>query len=75
MDLRLKHPFTAIVAGPTGCGKSVFTFKLIRQSPYMIDPAPEIIICCCVECREIFNDYPQVTFIDGLPDVSQFDGK
>jgi hypothetical protein len=75
MDVRLKHPFTAIVAGPTGWGKSVFTFKLIRQSQHMIDPAPEKIIYCYGEYQEIFNDYPQVTFIDELPDVSQFDGK
>ena len=24
MDPRWKHPFTAIVAGPTGCGKTVY---------------------------------------------------
>jgi hypothetical protein len=75
MDIRLKHPFTAILAGPTGCGKSVFTFKLITQSQHMIDPAPEKIIYCYGEYQEIFNDYPQVIFIEGLPDVSQFDGK
>jgi hypothetical protein len=75
MDMRLKHPFTAILAGPTGCGKSVFTLKLITQSQHMIDPAPEKIIYCYGEYQEIFNDYPQVTFIEGLPDVSQFDGK
>jgi hypothetical protein len=75
MDLRLKHPFTAIVAGLTGCGKSVFTFKLIKQLQHMIDPAPKKIIYYYGEYQEIFNDYPQVTFIERLPNVSQFDGK
>jgi hypothetical protein len=53
-----------------------FTFKLITQSQHMIDPTPEknnILLRGSI--RKFFNDYPQVTFIEGLSDVSQFDGK
>ncbi len=75
MDPRWKHPFTAIVAGPTGCGKTVFTFKFISESQDLIAPPPEKIIYCYGEYQEIFNDYPHVTFIEGLPDISLFDGK
>ena len=75
MDPRWKHPFTAIVAGPTGCGKTVFTFKFISESQDLITPPPEKIIYCYGEYQEIFNNYPHVTFIEGLPDISQFDGK
>jgi hypothetical protein len=75
MDPRWKHPLTAIIAGPTSCGKTVFTFKLINESQNLISPPPEKILYCYGEYQEIFNDYPQVTFIEGLPDISQFDGK
>jgi hypothetical protein len=75
MDPRLRHPFTAILAGATGCGKTVFTFKLISESQNMITPSPEKIVYCYGEYQEIFGEYPHVTFIEGLPDVTQFDGK
>ena len=37
MDLRWKHPFTAIVAGPTGCGKSEFVRNFITHLDEMCD--------------------------------------
>jgi GTPase SAR1 family protein len=75
MDPRWKHPFTSIVSGPTGCGKTVFTFKFISESMHMITPAPEKIIYCYGEYQPVFNEYPNVIFNEGLPDISQFDGK
>jgi hypothetical protein len=42
MDLRLKHPFCGLLSGGTGCGKLVFTFKLISEAQRMITPPPEI---------------------------------
>jgi len=38
--LTLRHPFTALVAGPTGCGKTRFVFKLIEHARVMVDPSP-----------------------------------
>ena len=75
MDPRWKHPFTAIVAGPTGSGKSVFTFQFIREAAKMINPTVERIVYCYGEYQDMFNDYPQVHFNEGLPDISQFDGR
>ena len=75
MDARWKHPFTAIVSGPTGCGKTIFTFKLISEASNIIVPPPENIIYCYGEYQAVFNNYPRVTFTEGLPDISQFDGK
>lgn len=75
MDSRWKHPFTAIVAGPTQSGKSVFTFKLISFAQELISPPPEKVVYCYGEYQDVFNNYPHVTFVEGLPDVSQFDGK
>ena len=75
MDPPWKHPFTCIIAGPTSSGKSVFTLKFINEAENLITPPPEKIIYCYSEYQPIFNEYPQVTFSEGLPDLEQFDGK
>ena len=41
MDPLWKHPFTCIVAGPTGCGKTTFVTRLLRNASTMIDPSTE----------------------------------
>ena len=46
MDARWKHPFTCIVVGPTGCGKSTFVTHMMRHAAAMIDPPPERITWC-----------------------------
>ena len=73
--LPLKHPFTATVAGPTGCGKTQFTFRLIENAEQMIDPPPRKIWYCYGEYQPLFAKYPHVNFNEGLPDISNFDGK
>ena len=75
MDSRLAQPFTCIVSGPTGSGKSVFTLKLIERAQEIISPSPERILFCYGEYQKIFDNYPEVEFHDGLPDVSSFDRK
>ena len=50
--LAFKHPFTAIVAGPTSCGKTVFVFRLIDHVSKMIDPPPSKIIYCYGEYQQ-----------------------
>ena len=30
MDTRWKHPWTCMLSGPTGCGKSVFVQKILK---------------------------------------------
>jgi len=75
MDPRWKHPFTSIVSGPTGSGKTVFTFRFISEAANMISPPPEKVIYCYGEYQPIFDNYPDIIFNEGLPDVTQFDGK
>jgi len=74
MTLPLRHPFTALVAGPTGCGKTNFVFKLIENAWLMIDPPPRRIIYCYGEHQQLFRKYPGVTFHQGLPNMDDFDG-
>jgi len=74
MTLPLRHPFTALVAGPTGCGKTNFVFTLIENAWLMIDPSPRRIIYCYGEYQQLFRKYPGVTFHQGLPNMDDFDG-
>ena len=72
--LPLKHPFTALVVGPTCCGKTQFVFKLIDNVDRMIDPPPNRIVYCYGEYQQSFRKYPNVEFRQGLPHASDFDG-
>ena len=64
----LKQPFTAIVSGSTGCGKTTFIAKLIRNSTSLISPPPTSILYCYGAWQEEFNDFEGVEFNEGLPD-------
>jgi len=46
MDLRWKHPFPALVAGPTCSGKNQFVKRSMESGEKMIDRAHENIIWC-----------------------------
>ena len=74
--LPLCHPFTAIVSGPTGCGKTAWVMRLIDNFREKIEPLPCRIWYCYGEFQSIFNNYPQIHFHEGLPDISDaaFDG-
>jgi len=74
MTLPLTHPFTSIVCGPTGCGKTRWIFRLIENAEKMIFPNPAKILYCYGEYQSLFARYPSVEFQDGLPDISKFDG-
>ncbi len=74
MTLPLRHPFTALVAGPTGCGKTRFVFRLIENADVMIDPTPRKIVYCYSEYQQLFDKYRRVDFRQGLPDLQDFDG-
>ena len=74
MDARWKHPFTCIVAGPTGCGKSTFVTRMLRHAAAMIDPPPEKITWCYGEWQEAYAtmDLVDVRFEEGLPTTTMF---
>ena len=75
MTLPLTHPFTSIVCGPIGSGKTRWIFRLIENADKMINPSPTRILYCYGEYQSLFAEYPKVEFNEGLPDISQFDGK
>ncbi len=76
MDVRLKHPFTAIVAGPTGCGKSTFVKRLIDHKEEMIVPVPECIVWHYGEYQHMYSQCGSgIEFKEGLPHMDTFDGE
>src|SRR6266496_4471083 len=75
MALTWKHPFTCLVAGPTGCGKTQFTIKLVKFAKSVIEPAPEKIVWCYGVYQKVFEELTGVDFHEGIPELSFFDGK
>ena len=71
MDTRWKHPFPALIAGPTCCGKSQFVKRLLESGEEMIDGAPENIIWCYSLYQsaydEMQNSIPNIQFVEGVP--------
>jgi Cdc6-like AAA superfamily ATPase len=74
-----KHPFTSMISGPTGCGKTVFTKKFIQYVDSMVNtPITEIIWCFGVSQpmhQEIsaLSKVP-IKFFEGVPDLEEMCG-
>ena len=70
MDPRWQHPFTCIVAGPTGCGKTTFVARLLRNASAMIDPPPERVTWYYSEWQKAYENLADITNMrleEGLP--------
>jgi len=68
-------PFTCVISGPTGSGKSVFVQRLIKHSKTVISPKPDRILYCYGVYQEIFSKFEGVEFNEGLPSLDEFGGK
>jgi len=68
--LPLCHPFTAVVAGPTDCGKTAWILRLIDNTREKIEPVPTRIWYYYGEHQPVFDNYPQVHFEEGLPQLN-----
>ena len=77
MDPRGQHPFTCIVAGPTGCGKTTFVARLLRNASAIIDQPPERITWYYGEWQSAYEnlDVPNMRLEEGLPTSFDRDGK
>ena len=71
IDGTLKHPFTCIVAGPTGCGKTRWVRTLLERRESFVYPPPERIYWFYAEYQPDYESLkqtlPHVEFIEGLP--------
>jgi len=74
MALQLKHPFNMVVSGPSNCGKTVFTLKLIDNLQTMCDPVPQKVILAYSEYQPQYDKLarlPFVELVEGVPDFEQ----
>lgn len=69
MDPSLKHPFTCVIAGPTGSGKTYFVTRLLGHIQTMMDPPPEKVLWSYGEWQPLYATIRGVDFVEGLPDV------
>ena len=71
--LKWKHPLSCIISGPSGSGKTQFVLKLIDNADIMFTHTPESIKWCYGEYQPWMLNYPEIEFIEGLPEDIQFD--
>ena len=84
MDTRWKHPFTAIVAGPTQSGKTVFVSRFLRNLPLVCNVAFDRVLLYYGEWQDTYRrDFKvaggvNIEFREGMPqpdDYSHDNGK
>lgn len=75
MDTRWKHPFTAMICGPTGCGKTFFVKRFLKEIKEMCDTQIEKVIFYYAEWQNGYSDYDKnfVEFREGLPKSNDFE--
>ena len=68
MDVSLKHPFSMLVSGGRGVGKTEFTEKLLESRH--IAPSPERIVWCYAKLQQdLFEEFMKmnVEYVEDLP--------
>ena len=74
MNLKWKHPFSAIVAGPSGSGKSHFVTRFITNSRHMCDTDFKNIHWHHGSGVQPPLTDARIQFKTGLPNMDDFDG-
>ena len=76
--IKLNHPFTKVIAGPTGSGKTYYIQRLLKDINEIIDQPPEKIIFCFAEWQGVYDrlslEHSNLSFIEGLPTRDQLSG-
>lgn len=72
-DVRLKAPFTLLLSGPTGSGKSCVAFKIIRYRSEIIKGRISRVVYCLppsqtIDTPEFIKRDKFVEFFEGIPD-------
>src|SRR2546425_6763331 len=67
-------PFTCVISGPTGSGKSVVVQRLLKHAKTVIAPPPDRILYCYGVYQQMFSKMKDVEFNEGLPSLDEFNG-
>ena len=62
----LIHPFTAIVSGPTSCGKTQWCMQLINHASDIMSPPITNINYSCGEWQPSYDTMKNVKFVEGI---------
>ena len=77
MDIRFIHPFTSLVAGPTGSGKTTLVKKLLQDQKFLVKPPFRRVIYFYQVWQDIFeemvNDGLVTEFKLGIPNKEYLD--
>ena len=72
-----KHPFTCLIAGKTNSGKTVLLEKILINKDKIIDKNIDKIFVCYKAYQPAYDVIKLINtptkFIEGLPDISEFD--
>jgi hypothetical protein len=76
MTITWKHPFTAIVAGPTGSGKSYFVYSFLSQIDQMMDKKVSEVVWCYGADQALYDRIKEsskikVKFFEGIPPLNE----
>ena len=77
--LALRHPFTMLIAGPTGSGKTSFVSACMERmlAPQYFDTPPQQVVWMCNEKQPMHDDIEvlaqqkgvTLTFVDSMKDI------
>ena len=65
-DLKLIHPFSLIISGPTSSGKSTVLFQILENLHQSIDTRIQKVVFIYGTYQEVFENYPNIYFTDNL---------
>ena len=73
--MKWQHPFSAIIAGPSNCGKSYFVKRFLKRLGQMVDTDFKHIIFYYSEWQNTYLEMGKnIDFHEGLPQVVDFAG-
>ena len=72
IDVQLKDPFSMVVAGERGAGKTTFTKKLLKEENWLIHPTPQRAIWCYAKQQpnllsDLTEILPAIEYVQGIP--------
>ena len=75
-DFVFLHPFTAILAGPSSCGKTTLLKKVLERCQEFIQPSPQRIVWYYKRWQPTYDELtrtiPSIEFREGLPDPPSY---
>ena len=71
--VKLSHPFSMLISGGRGVGKTVFTKKILKNATSIIDNPPERIAWCYAKHQpalldELLKIVPDIEYAEGIPE-------